>query len=1195
MINPLLDKDFLKELDMARDREVHVRLIALNLDEEPIETLEGRATGGSLNIDGKSSVRRTCSLTMVANELDINDFYWGLKSKFKLEIGLRNNIDDNFPDIIWFPCGTFLITSFTTSQNVSSYNISISGKDKMAMLNGEMGGAITSLTADLGKYDQYDDKGNKTIKKYPIKDIIREGVHEYGNEPFHNIIINDLDDYGLELKEYRGDTPLYLFREINLDEFVQMTINGETEITVNGKIKKLNQLIQTEDYTPEIDIEGAIEFNFDLRNTFTEENYQPTKVVRGGKEYFIAKVETGDTPGYTLTELVFAGELILSVGDAFTDALDKIVNMLGNFEYFYDVNGRFIFQKKKTYTSTSWNNLTTGDDGIVRGENAALTSALSYSFEDSKLVQTFSNNPDLMNLRNDFAVWGTRKSATGKELPVHMRYAIDKKPTEYTTIEVTANEAMEYNEVYGENKKSQLSKKYSVEDGLDWREIIYQMALDYRRHNHLDGFEAKLAIANQDLYPTGKTGYEQYYIDLEGFWRQLYNPDYKPEYQVRNFTEDKSKTRYVKGFVETNQLKKEFFNEDCTYHKKRISKEGEMIDDKDYNISKKYVVKQEVGKNHQYFYYNPFGTDLYGIVANKKDGVVRNVFKLASKKQTKITLPDDLSNPDIEEDIIEYCVYFTLKNEKAVKDFYFAYQYEENDYDQYYCFYGDSDEYLVKFLDTVKYNKAFYTDSEASKFAMDGYDLKNKIVYLKDGKNYKRYIDYMEEKEPEFKAEKVFIQITSNSYAPVLDYFKIFNLSEEEQDKDWEDIYILENRKYKKVKIDIKEAEDRWKETKNLKEIISYDRTKIFYSIYTQDNTMQELKETLENTNFYIRKERDITDKILYTEALDKDGNKYWTPYNNTISAEDRQNIIWIEKERKKGEDGTEEITYMQPVDALKVNRDQLYIKTENGCVLFKKSAIVSEEAKKKTLYKINDENIYYNVKEYNNPMKKLYIKDDKYQRYLDSPNFNMLGKVSSYYPVLAKTGITYYESYSDFDMDENSDNKYWNYSVQNAPETLNFWFDFLDSDSELSQFSVPVVGNRPKAINDSSVKAIYFRDIPNVLFTDNIKEAAGKKKSGYNYVQLQKGMQALFTNSSQGKSAKDVIEENIYNHAYCTESISATVIPVYYLEPNTRIFIRDDNSKINGEYILNNMSISLNYNGMMNIGANKAIERILY
>jgi hypothetical protein len=43
----------------------------------------------------------------------------------------------------------------------------------------------------------------------------------------------------------------------------------------------------------------------------------------------------------------------------------------------------------------------------------------------------------------------------------------------------------------------------------------------------------------------------------------------------------------------------------------------------------------------------------------------------------------------------------------------------------------------------------------------------------------------------------------------------------------------------------------------------------------------------------------------------------------------------------------------------------------------------------------------------------------------------------------------------------------------------LNFWIDFLDTQGELIQYSVKNIGNRPKAINDSDVKAIYFRETP--------------------------------------------------------------------------------------------------------------------
>jgi hypothetical protein len=50
------------------------------------------------------------------------------------------------------------------------------------------------------------------------------------------------------------------------------------------------------------------------------------------------------------------------------------------------------------------------------------------------------------------------------------------------------------------------------------------MALDYYKYNHLDDFEIKIAAANPHFYPFGITGYEQYYIDLQGFWRELYDP-----------------------------------------------------------------------------------------------------------------------------------------------------------------------------------------------------------------------------------------------------------------------------------------------------------------------------------------------------------------------------------------------------------------------------------------------------------------------------------------------------------------------------------------------------------------------------------------------------------------------------------------------------------------------------------------------
>jgi hypothetical protein len=76
-------------------------------------------------VDGASAVRRTCSLTIAAPDFNYNDYYWGLNTKFKLEIGLENYVDTSYPDIIWFPQGVYLITTFNTTRNTKSFNISI--------------------------------------------------------------------------------------------------------------------------------------------------------------------------------------------------------------------------------------------------------------------------------------------------------------------------------------------------------------------------------------------------------------------------------------------------------------------------------------------------------------------------------------------------------------------------------------------------------------------------------------------------------------------------------------------------------------------------------------------------------------------------------------------------------------------------------------------------------------------------------------------------------------------------------------------------------------------------------------------------------------------------------------------------------------------------------------------------------------
>lgn len=481
------DKNFLLKLDKDKNKTIYARITALKFDESPIELIEGRVTQGSINIDGTSAVRRSCSLTIIAQDFDYRNYYWGLNTKFKLEIGLENHVDKAYPKICWFEQGIFLITSFNTVNNTTSFNISISGKDKMSQLNGEIGGNFES-SVDFGQIEEQNEDGTWKIIKLPIVRIIREMIHQYAGEPYHNIIINGLEDYGLELLQYQYDTPMYLYRPINSAIFTNVLFDGNKECYVGADRKTLNDLT-----AEELDI---------LVDTLTGTS-NPVPVTIEGSEYYVAKVEYGQTAGYRMTDLVYAGDLIAAAGETVTSILDKIVSMLGEFEYFYDLKGQFIFQPKQSFVNTLWSPIIENENEEKYIESLATSSAHSYIFSEGELITAFNNNPNLTNVKNDYSIWGTRTSLKGTEVPIHMRYAIDQKPVFYKTID---------------------GNIFTV-DTNDWREIIYQMALDYYKYGQNEDFEYEIIKNNYPYYQTGQTGYESYYIDLQGFWRQLYDPN----------------------------------------------------------------------------------------------------------------------------------------------------------------------------------------------------------------------------------------------------------------------------------------------------------------------------------------------------------------------------------------------------------------------------------------------------------------------------------------------------------------------------------------------------------------------------------------------------------------------------------------------------------------------------------------------
>ena len=75
--------------------------------------------------------------------------------------------------------------------------------------------------------------------------------------------------------------------------------------------------------------------------------------------------------------------------------------------------------------------------------------------------------------------------------------------------------------------------------------------------------------------------------------------------------------------------------------------------------------------------------------------------------------------------------------------------------------------------------------------------------------------------------------------------------------------------------------------------------------------------------------------------------------------------------------------------------------------------------------------------------------------------------------------------------------------------------------------------------------------------------------------------------------SAYEEIRKELYQYTNYNEQISLTTLPIYYLEPNIRITVRDNQSGIYGDYMVKSISLPLDINGTMSLSCTRALERI--
>lgn len=341
----LNDTYFLLQIDNMQEKEQFVKITVLDKEEKPIRAIEGQVTGGNLNINGSSAIRRNGNISfVVTNEEEDIPFLQNLfffNNRIKLEMGFTNTLDKYTEyKTLWFPLGTYIISKPSVTNNSSGVNISLTLNDKMVLLDGSAGGTIPSAV------DFHEDAYGKPV---PFYQCIQELVHHWGGEQLGKIIIENVPEYIDAIVRWGGD-------------------NNDTYI--NGELM--------------------------------------------GKKREVAH---------------FTSDVTSQPGDSVVTILDKIKQQLGNFEYFYDLDGNFIFREKRNYLNTSYS--TYLDENLIDlNKNnfiIDMTKGRSiYNFTNSNLITSYSNSPAYDEVKNEFIVWGKKEG--NESLPCRYRLVIDSKP-----------------------------------------------------------------------------------------------------------------------------------------------------------------------------------------------------------------------------------------------------------------------------------------------------------------------------------------------------------------------------------------------------------------------------------------------------------------------------------------------------------------------------------------------------------------------------------------------------------------------------------------------------------------------------------------------------------------------------------------------------------------------------------------------
>ena len=1162
----LNDSDFLEKINSDRQQTQYVKITLLDWEENPIEEIQGLTTGGSINLNGDSAVRRTCNLSMYVykeNYMRITDpnNMISINKKVFLEVGLKNNTDKYTDyDIIWQPQGIYVITACGTSHSTSGITLNINLQDKMCLLNGTCGGVLPS-SIQFDRYDTIDESGAYVTLKPTIVQIIRELVNHWGNEQLGKIIIKDIDERIKCAMRWVGDTPIYAYSD-----------EGQYHMTTNKSI--------AEQYA------------------YTEYNW-------------------GEDVGYIFTDFTYPGDLIANPGDTICTILDKIKATLGNYEYFYDVDGNFHFQEIKNYlnitqATTDLNNMHNEQYlvDISKGQNV-------YNFKDSALFTNYSNSPNYSNIKNDYVVWGIRQNTEGIKVPIRYHLAIDTKPQ-------TGNI---YNVFFYDDPDDGLTKaKVPIEfvdkshfptkgaEGCFYMDktssIIYKWDSEIEDFVIVSGGEIEPYSTKSEFPQTGEQGVvyvdnstaktynwgldktsehfrevqeeldelsTTYYANLQGIHSDIENTDGTISSLQNSLVEvNNTITPIEQNIAKTTNEKNE-----AERQKQRNLDEADALQDQyDEDLEQKPIVEAEIADLNDELaeLIDLNKATVNGELIDVTNAENANILSIKVYGKTTQRATPSMTRP-IQVFPLTGSISITASTRTGLENTLYYYLGSGN--------FALADDYIEDGILTNNYGKytllgyenwiVTTTTSDYIEFSYDA-----PIEAGVSATTYSSYFPNTEDCRIDVTGTMISVRVPRS-----------MNITTKEEFNNW----IINSLTQFAIPVEVYYKLATSKET----EIASVGILKTYNPETIISNDISSQIELTYMTNTYSQEIADVEAELRVQEKKLRTINKEIAELPDTI-----QTHLDIAQQL------TGDIMVMEQ-NLTRLNNQLAPLEARRAEIV---EAITAQEGYKDDY--INQENVltydynedyaaiaatqYEYVETSLIAMDKVQTTDWRSELYLQGAAAEPLGVSSNYYyPELAAEWPKIYDMKKNHYLDTQGNIIYtggFKDEILANPSNMDYFLDFIDSDAAISQFNVNAIGRRSMVESNDGFNCVFEPVIPDYVIIESGQEDTREKreeceKKGQAYIQVEP---AIFNTLATGGASNGCFEEVkmlLYNYTGYNEQINLSMIPLYYLEPNIRIGVRDIEADISGDFIIKTISLPLDVGSTMSVSATRAIEKL--